>query len=77
MINTAAPIHIKQDSLLHDVVAKFVKMPGENEDYIAYGDTLMANGVKLQQSYVGTGYNEEVRYFPDYGARLYYVEKED
>ena len=76
LINSQAPIHIKQDSIVHNVVAKFVKMPGENEDYVARGDVLNANGVKLCQSYVGTGYSDNVRYFPDFGARLYFIEKE-
>ena len=76
LVNTVSPIHIKQDSLVHNIVAKFVKMPGENEDYVAYGDALNSNGVKLLQSFVGTGYNEDVRYFPDFGARLYIIEKQ-
>jgi alpha-galactosidase len=76
LVNTVAPIHIKQDGVLHNVIAKFVKMPGEVEDTIAYGDTLNNNGVKLAQSFVGTGYNDQVRYFPDFGARLYFIERE-
>ena len=61
--------------MLHNVIAKFVKMPGECEDFVASGDTLNNAGVKLAQSFVGTGYNEQVRYFPDFGARLYFAEK--
>ena len=75
LVNTVAPVHIKQDGLLHNVIAKFVKMPGESEDFEAFGMTLNSSGVKLAQSFVGTGYNEEVRYFPDFGARLYFTEK--
>lgn len=75
LVNTVAPIHIKQDGVLHNMVAKFVKMPGEIEDQVSMGDVLNNAGVKLCQSYVGTGYNEQVRYFPDYGARLYFAEK--
>lgn len=77
LINTGSPVHIKPDSLLHNVVAKFVKMPGEYEDCTACGDTLNNNGVKLAQSYIGTGYSDQVRYFPDFGARLYFMEKEE
>ena len=77
LVNTVAPIHIKQDGVLHNVIAKFVKMPGEVEDTVAYGDTLNEGGVKLAQSFVGTGYNDQVRYFPDFGARLYFIEKVD
>ncbi len=75
LVNTVAPIHIKQDSLVHNLVAQFVKMDGETEDLCAYGDTLMYGGVHLKQAFAGTGYNDEVRYFPDFGARLYFMEK--
>lgn len=75
LVNTVAPVHIKQDGILHNVIAKFVKMPGEQEDFTASGSMLNNAGVKLAQSFVGTGYNEEVRYFPDFGARLYFTEK--
>ena len=76
LVNTQAPIHIKQDSLLHNVVAKFVKMDGETENYLMRGDVLMHGGVHLKQPYGGTGYNDQVRYFPDFGARMYFVEEE-
>ena len=75
LINTVAPIHIKQDSVAHNLIAQFVKMDGEVEDCYAYGDSLMSCGVKLAQSYVGTGYSQDVRYFPDFGARIYFVEE--
>lgn len=74
LVNTVAPIHIKQDSLAHNLIAKFVKMDGETEDYQVYGDTLMYSGVKLKAAFAGTGYSEEVRYFPDFGSRLYFME---
>lgn len=41
LVNTVSPIHIKQDSLAHNLVAKFVKMDGETEEVYAYGDLLM------------------------------------
>lgn len=75
LVNTVAPIHIKQDSLLHNVVAQFVKMDGETEDLYAYGDTLMYGGVRLKQAFGGTGYNNEVRYFQDFGSRIYFMEE--
>ena len=77
LVNTVAPIHIKQDSLLHNVVAKFVKMDGETEGYLLRGDTLMHAGVNLKQPFGGTGYNEQVRYYPDFGARLYLIEEQE
>lgn len=77
LVNTVAPIHIKQDSLLHNTVAKFVKMDGETEDLYAYGDTLMYGGVHLKQAFAGTGYNDQVRYFQDFGSRIYFMEAEE
>ena len=77
LVNMISPIHIKQDSIVHNLVAKFVKMPGESEDFKTTGGVLNNCGVKVAQSFVGTGYNDQVRYFPDFGSRLYFVEKEN
>lgn len=74
LVNTIAPIHIRQDSLVHHLVARFVKMEEETEDLQAYGDELMYAGVKLKQAFAATGYNEEVRFFPDFASRMYFME---
>lgn len=74
LVNTVSPIHIRQDSLMHRTVAKFVKMDGETEDYRAYGDELMYGGVRLKQAFAATGYSEEVRHFPDFASRIYFME---
>ena len=75
LVNTVAPVHIRQDSLLHNVVSKLVKMDGETEDMYAYGDTLMYAGVHLKQAFAGTGYNERVRHYPDFASRIYFMEE--
>ncbi len=61
--------------MLHNVIAKVIKMDGEVEDFVVYGDALMEAGVRLKPAYAGTGYDERVRFFPDFGARLYFMEK--
>ena len=76
LVNTVSPIHIKQDSFTHNLISKFIKMDGEKEDCYAYGDILMYGGVKLKQAFAGTGYSNEVRYFQDFGSRIYFIEKE-
>ncbi len=75
LVNMIAPVHIRQDSLVHNSLAKFIKMDGEKEDVIAAGDLMMYAGIKLKQSFVGTGYSDQVRFFPDYGSRIYFIEE--
>ena len=74
LINTMTPIHIKQDSALHNLVARTVKMNGEQEDLTATGDVLMKTGFALKPAFSGTGFNENVRVFPDFASRLYFFE---
>ena len=75
LVNTVAPVHIRQDSVAHNLIAKFVKMDGEAEGFCAYGDALMYAGVKLKQAFGGTGYNEQIRHFPDFASRMYFMEQ--
>jgi len=75
LVNTASPIHIKQNSVTQSVVSKFVKLDGETEDVTAYGDTLMYGGVRLKPAYAGTGFNDKTRVFPDFASRMYFVEE--
>lgn len=75
LINTVSPVHIKQDSLAHNIIAKFVNMDGEVENHEAYGDVLNNHGVKLCPAYGGTGYNDKVRHFQDFSSRMYFMEE--
>ena len=75
LINQVAPIHIRQDSHMHYVLSRFVTMPGEQEDVTASGQVLMGPGLHLKQAFAGTGYSDQVRYFQDFGARLYYLQR--
>lgn len=74
LINTMSPIRIRQDGMLHNMIARFIKMGGEVEDHTAKGSVLMSAGVALRQQFSGTGYNENVRLFPDFSSRMYFIE---
>ena len=76
LINTAAPVHVRQGSVLQNMIARFVTMPGEQEEIETNGAVLMKAGVKLQGAYCGTGYNENTRYFADFNSRMYFMEEE-
>ncbi len=73
LVNMVAPVHVKADSVLHNAINRLVKMPGEVEDYRAYGSVLMG-GVKLSGGFAGTGYDEKTRFFQDFSSRLYFME---
>lgn len=74
LVNTLSPIHIRQDSLIHNAVARIVKLNSEVEDYTLKGDMLMYAGVRLSPAFAGTGYNDKVRLYKDFNSRLYFME---
>ena len=57
LVNTISPIHIKQDSMVHNLVAKAVRLNGEAEDVTASGMVLMSTGVALKPAFSGTGFS--------------------
>lgn len=69
-----APFHIKKDSIVHNVIAKTIKLDGEKEDYIVSGSVLNNIGVKLKAGYTGTGYDDQVRFNKDFVSRIYIIE---
>ena len=75
LINTQTPIHVKPDGVMHNMIARRVKMDGETEDFVMYGDALMEAGVHVAQAFSATGYSGEVRHMPDFASRLYTMEQ--
>ena len=75
LINYVAPIHVKQDGLSHRTIARFYKMNSEAEAHDMYGDAMMYAGVHLRSAFASGGYNENMRYYPDFGSRIYTIEK--
>ena len=75
LVNMIAPIHIKKDSLVHRAAAHFVKMDSEQEAYTVSGACLNRAGVKLAQSFSGTGFEKNTRLFQDFDACMYYIEE--
>lgn len=74
LVNTLSPIHIRQDSLLHNAVANIVWMDSEVDDFTLKGDMLMYSGVRLSPAFAGTGYNDKVRLYKDFNSRLYFMD---
>ncbi|MCM1257713.1 MAG: alpha-galactosidase [Roseburia sp.] len=74
LVNTAVPIHVRPDSLLHRAMAKAVKLDGETEDFYATGSELMYAGAALSEGFAGSGFSDKVRHFPDFASRMYFME---
>ena len=74
LINTVSPVHVRQDSVLHNVIAKAVRMTGEKEDITVSGSVLMSGSIALRPAFSGTGFNDNVRVFPDFSSRMYFIE---
>lgn len=75
LVNHLSPVHIRRGSLLESAAAKLVKLEGEREDCLVYGDALMYHGVKLKQGFGSVGYGKDTRVFRDFAARLYFMEE--
>jgi alpha-galactosidase len=75
LVNTMAPIHIKQDSLVHSMVSKFVQLDGEAENCAVLGRVLNHAGLKLSQTYAGTGFGKNTAIYQDFDARVYLMEE--
>ncbi|MCR4609840.1 MAG: alpha-galactosidase [Eubacterium sp.] len=75
LINTATPIHVKQDGFIHNTISKFMHLSGEVEDALFSGNELMYVGAALTPSYAGTGYEDGTRLFSDYASRMYFIER--
>lgn len=77
LINAVSPVHIKQNSFLHRIVASAAKMKRENESYVLTGSELSECGLCLHPVYGGTGFNEYTRVYPDFASRLYLLEQKE
>ena len=75
LVNQVSPIHIKQNSIIHNVANTFVKMKGEVEDCVATGEVLMNGSVKLKQGFGATGYADGIRFYKDFSSRMYFMEE--
>lgn len=76
LVNMMSPVRIKQNGFLHNLLAKFVHIPGETEDVKATGALLGSGHLALSRSFCGTGIGENARVMGDFASRLYFVEEE-
>ncbi len=75
LINAVAPVHVKQDGIIHHIIDKFANVGGEEQKDTATGAALNTRGLVLNGTYSGTGYNENVRIMRTGDTRLYMFEE--
>lgn len=71
LINTISPVHVKQNGIVHGMIARFYKMQSEKDEITASGSILNGCGARLWPDYGGTGYSEDTRMFRTGDTRLY------
>ena len=77
LINTVAPIHLKENGKLLELIANNHPLQSEQESYVLTGEMLAKCGVKLNQEWSSTGYDGTIRVMFDFGSRLYSIDKID
>lgn len=73
LINQILPIRVNDRGALVNTICKYKTMSGEKESYKLSGKALMGGALKLNQQWMGTGFNDQVRALGDFGSRLYYI----
>lgn len=76
LINTASPVHIRPNSVIHQVVTHLITLKGETEEFHVPGDLLNKAGVVLSPNFGGTGFETGTALFQDFDARIYLMEAE-
>ena len=72
LINHILPFKIKPDGFIIRTVDKFFQMKDCVEEYTATGNALH-EGIRLNNQFIGTGYNKNIRMMGDFGSDLYII----
>lgn len=75
LINQVAPIHIKEEGKLVNLLSRHRGLDAESLKGEAKGSTLNAGALQIGRQWAGTGYDETTRILLDFGARIYVFEK--
>ena len=75
LVKHVMPLELDPDGFVLRTANKFFTMPDGAEDFVASGAALIS-GVGLNNQFLGTGYNERLHMFGDFGSALYTIKKE-
>ena len=77
LINMIAPMHLNEEGKLVEMIANLHPLKSEVQSYVLTGEILSKCGVKLNQEWSSTGYDNNTRVMFDFGSRLYSMDKAD
>ena len=75
LINNVAPVHVKQDGVVHHIIDRVKAISGEEQTEAMTGAALRSRGLSLNAGFSGTGYNDKTRIMRTGDTRLYIFEK--
>ena len=74
LVKHVMPVELDPDGFILRTANKLFAMPDGAESLTASGAALLA-GMKLDQQFVGTGYNDRIHMLGDFGSILYCIER--
>ena len=74
LVKHVIPVELHPDGFVLRTANKLITMPDGTEDFTASGAALMS-GVGLNNQFLGTGYNNKLHMFGDFGSALYTIKK--
>ena len=74
LVKHVMPIELNPDGFILRTANKLFAMPDGAEEFETSGAALMS-GVKLNNQFLGTGYNPKLHMFGDFGSAIYTIEK--
>ena len=74
LVKFLVPFSINPEGFLLRTVNKYYSMTDCVEKYEGYGDALL-NGLRLNNQFMGTYYNQNTRLLSDFGSNLYIIKK--
>ena len=77
LINDVAPVKIKENGIVHQIVSDHYLFEANKEIVHAGGDDLMYVGLRLNHQFIGTGYNDHIRHIGDFGSRVYLIKEKE
>lgn len=72
LINYVSPIKLKADGLALTLANRYYALPDGSLDLTACGSAF-ESGIGLNNQYIGTGYNSDIRMWGDFGSQMYVI----